>query len=181
MAIVATSGAAAVSIRELWNRPQFTDQTSIPLGTAYGICPLTVPAKLAADQSKIHTRLTMPSGYNLFLKALSITATSGDLVMGLDAEGYIAKTPLLTKFPCLSDGVINFACLNAMRIYTPRHVAKNWYTEADTLYFHVNDVSAVAQAALTFSMQAEFWVYGIEQSITWPMNSPTPIMNLSQS
>jgi len=186
MAVVLASITATGQINENWSVPpgEILDQTYVPRGLLVHQGTTPILAKGVGDGTRVRATLTFNDSFCYILRDLSLQVGSDDDVLDFDSVGQLSYAigGIDPVIPLVSPGIAHIgATLASVRTYVPDtnypRILFGGGTVGDAT-LQVADVSADASTAGDASIYASWFVYDLEQCLSWPINSPQPSISI---
>lgn len=181
MAVVPVTQTDTGDEFQQWSIPiQAVQHTSfIPRGVRTYRGSVAVPAKLAADQTRVSITYTFPGSFCYLIKNFTARFTSDDQTNDFDAEGCLEYSFLeAPMIPVTSKGLNHSGgTLKASRIYHMESQYPRYFMSgADSMTLNLADVSSDASTAGDVFWRLDFHVLDVAQCNDWPVNSPIPVI-----
>jgi len=186
MAIVSVQKALTGVIDSQWSVPpqSVLDQVPVPRGLFVFCGSVAIPAKLAADSTRLFFSLTFNSSFAFIQKNLDLTVFSDDQVMDFDKCAFVnyfktVGSATIVNAELKSGGPAHHGSnLAAVQNYHPAVNSIRPIIDGDTMSIGVNvaDISTDASSAGDAFFCGEFWMYDKSQLRNYPINSPLPVI-----
>jgi len=183
MTVITANATDTGTTGDRWSVPQDNtlNQSPIPRGTREYSGTIAVDALGANDETSVNITMTFPTPFIYLVKNINIEFRSDDLTSEFSNIGileYRRPARAFFEFGMLSDGQAFRVGVNSQQNYRPTGNYRLFIQGPlnDTLVMRLCDASNDTSTAGDILWQASFWEYDIEQCLSWPVNTPNPVV-----
>jgi len=169
-----------------WKVPvaQTLENSPVPRGLRVYRGTAAVAALGANDETSVAVLFTFPN-FVYQMKNLTIQFLSDDATSEFENLGILEHRPagvgnlgVFSEYELRCEGAAFRAAVQSVQNYRPVGTFRHWIrgNDGDTLVLFLADMSNDASTAGDVNWSADFWEYDIEQCLSWPVNTPLPMI-----